>query len=352
MEGRTWTLDYFQPLTEEQSGKLRKNMRLFAGNSNRPLAEKIAEHLGIQVCECTVESFMNSEIRVIPRVSVRGKHVYILQTGAFSETQSVNDYIMETYLLMDALQRSGAKTITLLIPCFPYARQDKKDKSRAPISAKAIASIFQVYGQKLERTICVDLHAAAIQGYFDKACDNLYCIKPIMRYLKEDLFDKSENYQEEFVAISPDEGAMKRTKEYASHMNLKFSAMSKQRNYDKINTVDETVFLGSFELIKGKTVLIFDDMIDTGGTMIKSVDYLVENGAKDAVVVVSHGILSGPAVDRINNCEHIRYVLVSDSLQQDQNTSRSGKIRVFTVSDMYAEVIRRLVFGESISEMF
>lgn len=129
-DSRTWVLDYFQPLTDTQSVKLRKNMRLFAGNSNRPLAEKIAAHLGIDLCECTMETFMNSEIRVIPQVSVRGKHVYILQTGAFTQTQSINDFIMETYLWMDAVQRSGAKTITLLIPCFPYARQDKKDKSR------------------------------------------------------------------------------------------------------------------------------------------------------------------------------------------------------------------------------
>ena len=135
-------------------------------------------------------------------------------------------------------------------------------------------------------------------------------------------------------------------------LNLKFSVMSKQRNYDEKNVVEETVLLGSFDLIRDKTVLIFDDMIDTGGTMIKSIEFLIEHGAKDAVVVVSHGILSGPAIDRINACDAIRYVLVSDSLPQEHNVARSNKIRVFSVSDMYAEVIRRLAFGESISELF
>lgn len=130
MEGTTWNLNYFQPLTETQSAKLRKNMRLFAGDSNRPLAEKIASRLGIEVCDCNLDTFSNSELRVILGDSVRGKHVYILQTGAFDEKNSVNDHIMQAFLMMGAAQRSGAKTITLLIPCYPYARQDKKDKSR------------------------------------------------------------------------------------------------------------------------------------------------------------------------------------------------------------------------------
>lgn len=336
---------------KEVNGKVNYNdIRLFAGRSNKGLADKIADRLGIKVSNCKFDSFSNTEIRVIPGESVRKRKVYIVQTGAYTNNCSINDYIIETLLLMDAVHRSDAKEINLLMPCYPYARQDKKDKSRAPISAKTIADILKVC--HLDRIVCVDLHAAGIQGFFDCACDNLYSIGPICEYLTENLFKNSENYQEEFVAISPDEGALKRTKKYAEKLGLKYLGMSKHRNYDKKNEIESTELMGNPNLIKDRTVIIFDDMIDTGGTMVASVNYLVENGAKDAIVVVSHGILSGPAIDRINSCDHLRYILVSDSLPQEENLKKTDKLKVFTLADMYAEVIRRLESRESISDLF
>jgi ribose-phosphate pyrophosphokinase len=333
-----------------KSGGSLNDIRIFSGNSNRPLADKIAQKLGLKVCECTIDEFSNTEIRIIPNESVRKKNVYIVQTGSYDSVHSINDYLMETLLLMDAVHRSGATEINLLVPCYPYSRQDKKDKARAPISAALVANLFMTC--HVTRIVCVDLHAASIQGLFSGPCDNLYCVKPIIEYLEKDLFIKSPNYQDEFVAISPDAGAVKRVSVYAGKMKLKYMVMSKERNYDEKNIVENTILLGDPILIKNKTVLIFDDMIDTAGTIIKSVDYLVENGAKDAVVVVAHGILSGPAIDRINKCKAIKYVLVSDSLPQEENLKKTTKLRVFTLSDMYAEVITRLENKDSISEMF
>ena len=206
----------------------------------------------------------------------------------------------------------------------------------------------------LSRIVCIDLHAASIQGFFEGPCDNLYCIQPICDFLKGNVFhsENSEDYNSNFVAISPDEGAMKRVRIYATELNMKFMVMSKTRDYNQENVVEETVLLGNPKWLLGKTAIIFDDMIDTGGTVVTSVKYLVEKGAKDVIVVASHGILSGPAIDRINNCESIKSVIVSDSLRQTENLERCPKLRVFTVSKMYAEVVRRLKNGKSISEMF
>jgi ribose-phosphate pyrophosphokinase len=315
-----------------------------------PLAQKIATKLGTVVSECKIDLFANTEICVVPGVSVRKKHVYIVQTGAFTNEQSINDFLMETFLLADAVYRSGASEINLLLPCYPYARQERKDRARVPISAALVAKLFA--SCHIDRIVSVDLHTGCIQGFFDGSFDNLYCIKPIMEYLQQDLFDKSSNGKDDFVAISPDEGAIKRTTVYAGKMNLKYLGMSKTRSYIEKNTVTKTMLLGDPSVIKDKTVLIFDDMVDTAGTVIKSIEYLVENGAKDAVVIVTHGILSGPAIDRINACAAIKYVLVSDSLPQEKNQSRTDKLRVFSVSDMYSEVVQRLENKESISEMF
>lgn len=344
-------------LSSSGSGRVGKfqTVRIISGTSNRELAEKIAAELNIPLTKCDITTFSNSETRIQLRESVRGQHVYIVQTGGFNEKKSINDYLMETMLIMDSVRGAGAKDITLLCPCYPYARQDKKDSPRAPISSRVVANMLE--GAGMNRLVCVDLHAASIQGLFYGPCDNLYCINPIQDYLNQNVFidengDLDQNYTKRFVAISPDEGAVKRVRIYSNRMSLKFMVMSKDRDYKQENVVEETVLLGNPKWLKDRTAIIFDDMIDTGGTMIKSVDYLVEKGAKDAIVVVSHGILSGPALDRINSCESIRMVLVSDSLPQTENMKKCPKIRLFTVSGMYADVVRRLATGKSISELF
>ena len=330
------------------------NIRLISGSSNPALSQMIADELKITLTKCDLTTFANTETRIQLRESVRGKHVYIVQTGGFDITnhKSVNDYIFESMLIMDSVRGAGAKSITILCPCYPYARQDKKDAPRAPISARVVATSLQSLG--LTRIICIDLHAASIQGLFNCPCDNLYCINPIKDYLYKNVFmsEKAEDYSTKFVAISPDEGAIKRTSIYAGKLNLKFMVMSKTRDYNRENVVEKTVLLGNPEWLIGRTAVIFDDMIDTGGTVIKSVEYLIERGAKDAVLVVSHGILSGAAIERINNCSAIKAVVVSDSLCQINNLQNCPKLQVFTVSKMYADVVKRLVTGESISEMF
>ena len=316
------------------------------------LSNLISKELSLPLTKCNITRFANSEIRIQPKESVRGKHIYIVQTGGFDDIshRSANDYLMETLLIMDAVKRAGAKSITLLCPCYPYARQDKKDSPRAPISARLVANLLQANG--LTRIVCIDLHAASIQGLFDGPCDNLYCIQPICDYLRENVFGELKDYNKQFVAISPDDGAMKRVCIFASKLNMKFMVMSKTRDYNRENVVEETVLLGNPKWLEGKTAIIFDDMIDTGGTVIASVNYLIKKGAKDVIVVASHGILSGPAIDRINDCDAIKCVIVSDSLRQTENLERCKKLKVFTVSKMFADVIGRLQSGASISEMF
>lgn len=332
------------------------NLRIISGSSHQKLSQDIASELGIPLTKCKITKFANTETRIQLGESVRGKHVYIVQTGGFDiENQlSVNDFIMELALILDAVAGS-AKSITLFIPFFFYARQDKKDSSRAAISARTVAQILTLNGN-LKRVVCVDLHAASIQGLFPPniACDNLYCIKPICEYLYDNIFKSRDpnEYGNKYVAISPDAGALKRVSIYASQLNLKHMQMSKQRDYSKNNVVDETVLLGNPKWLFGNTAIIFDDMIDTGGTMIKAVECLVEKGAKDAIIVVSHGVLSGAAIEKINQCELIKSVIVSDSLPQDKNISRCPKLCTFTVSKMYAEVVKRIVEGQSISDMF
>lgn len=334
----------------------KEDIRLISGSSHTKLAAMIADELDIPLTKCKITKFANTETRIQLEESVRGKHVYFLQSGGFDSDKnlSVNDYIMEMVLILDAVAGS-AKSITLFIPCFPYARQDKKDAPRAAISARTISQILSANGN-LKRVVCVDLHAGSIQGLFPAniACDNLYCIRPICDYLYENVF-KSRDHNEygcKFVAISPDAGALKRVSEYASKLNLKHMQMSKQRDYSKNNVVDEIVLLGNPKWLTGNTAIIFDDMIDTGGTIIKAVECLVEKGAKDAIIVVSHGILSGAAIDRINQCQSITSVIVSDSLPQEKNMEKCSKLKTFTVSKMYAEVVNRIIHSQSISDMF
>lgn len=343
-------------LKEKMDIQKKSDVRLISGSSHHNLAQMIASELDVPLTKCKMSTFSNSETRIQLEESVRGKHVYFIQTGGFDSElhKGVNDYIMETALALDAVAGS-AKSITLFVPCFPYARQDKKDSSRAAISARTVSQIFQMNGN-LKRVVTVDLHSASIQGLFtpDIACDNLYCIKPICDYLYDNVFKTRDpnDYGSKYVAISPDEGALKRVSIYASQLNLKHMQMSKQRDYSKNNVVDETMLLGNPKWLVGNTAIIFDDMIDTGGTMIKAVECLVEKGANDAIIVVAHGILSGSAIERINNCDLITSVIVSDSLPQEKNLERCPKLRTFTLSKMYAEVVTRIIEGQSISDMF
>jgi ribose-phosphate pyrophosphokinase len=302
---------------------------ILSTNSHLELAKELSKLSNIPLLESNIIYFANTEIRTSIESSIRGKDIFII-TSPYNDTvnnHSINDHIMETYLLIKNCKISDASSITLICPCYPYARQDKKDNSRTCISAKDIADLFTTAG--VNRVVCFDLHSAQIQGFFDIPCDNFYCINMIHKYLVDNHninknFDKE--LDSEFVIIAPDEGAL--------------------------NKVEKAVLIGDKKYLEGRTAIIIDDMADTCGTVIKVGDVLMSKGAKDIIIIVTHGILSGPAIERINNTEYIKEIVVSDTLPQDHNQERCSKLKTFSIAPMLSEVITRLDKGGSLSEIF
>jgi len=327
-------------------------MKLITGSSNAELGQKIANYLNIPICDCLLEKFSNTEIRVEISENIRNEDIFIVQTGGYSDSYSINDYIMECLIIIDACKRSMAKSITLICPCFPYARQDKKDESRAPISAKLFANILETAG--INRLVVMDLHASQIQGFFDIPVDNIYSFPVIDTYFKETYFKDMtlEEVQKKYVLVSPDAGAIKRTLKFAKIMKLKAVFMHKERNYEVANTVDNMFIVGDPDDIKGKTAIILDDMCDTGGTLIKCATLLKENGAKEVVCGVTHGILSGPAIKRLNDSDVITKMIVTNSLNQTVNSVNLDKLEVIDISGLLSKVISCILSGGSISNLF
>lgn len=326
-------------------------MKLITGNSHQTLAKSLAKCLSIPLVNCSVQKFSNSEIEVKINENVRNEHIFILQTGGFDEHNSINDFIMEALILIDACRRSNAKSITLLMPCYPYARQDKKDAPRVPISSKLIANMFTTSG--IDRMISLDLHASQIQGFFDIPFDNLYAITLLSEHFEKHLFknmtDQEKN--DKYVFVSPDNGGAKRIMAYSKRFNINNVIMHKQRDYSTSSKVDKVILVGGFDL-KNKTAIIVDDMADTMGTVVKASDTLIENGIKDIIVVVTHGILSGPALERINTCDNISRVIVTNTLAQEANQERCPKLDVVDITPLLCDVVMCIRTGESISHMF
>lgn len=332
-----------------------ENSVILCGNSHPELGDKIAEKLSIPICDRICDKFSNTEIRLKINANIRNKDVFIVQTGTFlsDKSHSINDYLMETLIMIDACRRSMVKSINLIMPCYPYARQDKKEESREPITSKLVANMLCTAG--IDRVVVMDLHSAQIQGFFDVPVDNIYSLNLVVEYLDENLFNgyTNEERKERYIVVSPDAGATKRTLKFAKVMELNTVIMHKQRNYSEKNCVEKVLLIGDEEDVKGKTAIILDDMSDTFGTVKATINILVEQyGAKDVICVVTHGILSGPAIDRINDCEYLSRVIVSNSIPQNINCDKCDKIEVFDISGLLSEVLKRLVSGGSISELF
>lgn len=327
-------------------------MKIISGSSNIDLGKKIANHLNVSVCECLLEKFSNTEIRVEIKENIRNEDVFIIQSGGFSDDYSINDYIMECLIIIDACKRSMAKSITLICPCFPYSRQDKKDESRAPISAKLLANILEKAG--INRLVVMDLHASQIQGFFDIPVDNIYSFPLIDNYFKDTYFKDLtlEEIQQKYVLVSPDAGAIKRTLKFAKMMKLKAVFMHKERNYQISNTIDNMFIVGDPKDIDGKTAIILDDMCDTGGTLIKCAELLKESGAKSVICGVTHGILSGPATKRLKESDSITKMIVTNSLCQNINKTNVDKLEVVDISGLLFKVISCILSGGSISNLF
>ncbi len=307
-------------------------MVVFSGNSNKKLAEEISKALGIKLGEAVVSRFSDGEARVQIKENVRGKDVFIIQ----STCPPVNDNLVELLVMLDALRRASASRITAVIPYFGYARQDRKDKPRVPITAKLVANILDSAGAN--RVLTLDLHAGQIQGFFDIPLDHLYAINVFLDYFKK---IKLNN----LVVVAPDVGGIKVTRAYAKRFRTGLAIVDKRRN-----APDSTEVMHILGEVKGKNVIMIDDMIATGSSLIEAAKAVKKAGAKKIFAAISHGILSGDAANKVNNSE-IDLLVITDSVPLASN-KKSKKIKVVSVSDIFAEAIKRIHFEKSISVLF
>ena len=327
---------------------------ILSTSSHLELAKNLSKLSNIPIIDTNIDYFSNTEIRTTITKSIRGKNIFIVTSPNNNiNNKSVNDHIMETYLLIRTCKRADANNVTLICPSYPYARQDKKNSSRMCISAKDMADLFSNAG--IDRIICFDLHSAQIQGFFNIPCDNFYCIELIHNYLLEK-YNINSNFiktlDSDFVIVAPDEGALKRVQEYANKFKMPFMVVSKERDYSDINKIDKAVLIGDKKYLTNRTAIIIDDMADTCGTILTVGNLLMSKGAKDIIVIVTHGILSGPAIERINETDYIKTVIVSDSIPQEAKQTKCDKLKTFSIAPILSNVIIKLINGESLSGVF
>lgn len=334
--------------------------------SNTTLANTISATINIPLTPRKITYFKNGEICVSIQDSVRNRDVFIIQNKGMS--QSTNDMLMECLIIIDACRRSAARNIYLVLPCYPYARQDKKEESREPITAKLVANLLAAAG--MTRLIVLDLHAAQIQGFFDLPVDNIYSVGLVRDYLRKHIFpiitstsgSETSNMDstthpvspiaKKYVLVSPDAGATKRTLKFGKILSLPTIIMHKQRDYSRPNTVEKITIIGDTSQYHGKTAIILDDMIDTAGTLIAAVNSLHENGIKNVICVATHGILSPPAIERINDCQALTHVIVSDSLDQSSNLIECPKLQVFGIGPLLGKAIDSIINNYSMATLF
>jgi ribose-phosphate pyrophosphokinase len=316
--------------------------KLIAGNANRALANAIARrmsmHRGMSVglVDARVERFNDQEIFVEVFENVRGEDMFIIQPTS----NPANDNLMELLIIADALRRSSAARITAVIPYFGYARQDRRTKARTPISAKLVANLVAQSG--IERVLTMDLHAAQIQGFFDIPVDNLYA-SPVFALDIEHHFDGRLS---EVTVISPDVGGVARARELATRINVPLAIVDKRR--ERPGEVAEMTVIGE---VKDRTCLIVDDICDTAGTLCKAAEVLIENGAKEVHSYITHGVLSGPAVERITGSV-MKSLVITDSIEPTEAVKHARNIRIVPTAPMFAQAIINIWNGTSVSSLF
>ena len=310
-----------------------EGIQLIAGNSNSGLAKEIADFLSVPLAETTVSNFSDGEIHVQINDNVRGSDVFVLQ----STCTPVNNNIMELLLLTDALKRASAARITAVMPYYGYARQDRKAAPRVPISARLVADLLEVAG--IDRLLTIDLHAGQIQGFFDIPVDHLYAAPVIVDYVKKE-------YQNDLVIVSPDAGGVERARAFAKRLDASLAIIDKRR--EKANVSQVMHVIGD---VKGKNAILLDDMIDTAGTITQGAAALKENGAKKIVAACAHAVLSGPALDRINESA-LEEVIVTNTIPMDTNIEKCSKLTVLSVASLLGDAIRRIHEETSVSSLF
>jgi ribose-phosphate pyrophosphokinase len=309
-------------------------IKLLTGNANRPLAEAIANHLGLGLGKGRVGRFSDGEIRVEIEENVRGRDVFILQPTC----SPANDTLMELLVLADACKRASAGRITGVIPYYGYARQDRKAAPRAPITAKLVADLLTTAG--LDRVLTIDLHAGQIQGFFDIPVDNLYGSRRLLPFLRENL------PKDNLVVVSPDAGGTERARAYAQRLNATLAIIDKRR--DRPNSSAVMHIIGD---VAGKRAVLVDDMIDTAGTLTRAAQAVADAGAISVRAVATHAVLSGPAVQRLEESV-LEEIVVTDTIPLNVQAEKLEKISVVSIADLMGEAIRSIHHADSVSRLF
>jgi ribose-phosphate pyrophosphokinase len=309
-------------------------MKLFAGNSNRVLAEAVARYLNLPLGKATVRRFADQEIFVEIQENVRGEDVFVLQSSSFP----ANDHLMELLIMMDAFKRSSARRITAVIPYFGYARQDRRASGRTPISAKLVANLITMAGA--HRVLTLDLHAGQIQGFFDIPTDNLFAVPVMARDIKAK-YDLSN-----VTVVSPDIGGVVRARALAKRLDCLLAIVDKRRERP-----GESEVMNIIGDIRGKDCLLIDDIVDSGGTLCNAAEALIEKGATSVTAYITHGVLSGGAAARIA-ASKLRELVITDSIQPTSSVESAHNIRVLSIADLIGEAISRTATEESVSSLF
>ncbi|MFN3845954.1 MAG: ribose-phosphate pyrophosphokinase [Paracoccaceae bacterium] len=316
--------------------------KLISGNSNMPLAKAIARrmsvHRGMSVglVDARIERFNDQEIFVEVFENVRGEDMYVIQPTS----NPANDNLMELLIMIDALRRSSAARITAVIPYFGYARQDRRAKARTPISAKLVANLIETAG--VDRVLTLDLHAAQIQGFFDIPVDNLYA-SPVFAL---DIEHHFKGQMQDLMVVSPDVGGVARARELAKRINAPLAIVDKRR--EKAGEIAGMTVIGD---VTDKKCIIVDDICDTAGTLCKAAEVLMENGATEVHSYITHGVLSGPAVERIKNSV-MKSLVITDSIEQGEKAQAAPNIRIVPTAPMFAQAILNIWNGTSVSSLF
>jgi ribose-phosphate pyrophosphokinase len=310
------------------------SFKVVAGNSNRPLAEAICAHLGIPLAKASVRRFADMEVFVEIQENVRGQDVFVIQSTSFP----TNDHLMELLIITDALRRSSARRITAVIPYFGYARQDRRASGRTPISAKLVANLITHAG--VDRVLTLDLHAGQIQGFFDIPTDNLFGAPLMSRDIKDRLDYKNA------MVVSPDVGGVVRARALAKRIDAPLAIVDKRR--DRPGESEVMNIIGSVE---GRSCILLDDIVDSGGTLVNAAEALLEQGAREVYAYITHGVLSGGAVARISNSK-LKELVITDSIMPTEAVKVARNIRVISIAQLMGEAIERTAQETSVSSLF
>jgi ribose-phosphate pyrophosphokinase len=309
-------------------------MKLLSGTGNLELSKKIAKNLKLKLVNSNIKRFADGEIYVEINENIRGNSIFVIQ----SISTPANDNLMELLICIDALRRSSAKNITAVIPYFGYARQDRKVVPRTAISAKLVSNLITNAGA--HRIVTVDLHAGQIQGFFDIPVDNLFSTPIFSKHIKKYISNKN------IICVAPDVGGVERARALGQKLNVGLAIVDKRRSAPGKSQVMNII--GN---VKGKNCLLVDDIIDSGGTIVNAAKALKEKGAKDVYVYVTHGVLSGNAVEQINNSK-IKKLILTDTIDNSNKIKKSSKIVVLSISNLMAEAIKRISNSTSVSDLF